>query len=825
MSFSTVPVAAVQAMQQHRYPEAIPLLEAFCQQAAAVGADSSKDYAQAQVWLVKAYKATGQSEQAMVLCRQMLNSPHAKIQAWAAQSLTGLEQSSNQSGSQSGSQPDSHSAPRAATSPESSYPRLTPEESTHCKEAGNRALKQGKYAEAVAQLEAFCYSTDASTKDYEQAQSWLAKAYKNNGQLEQAVALCQKLLTSDKPFIKIWAEQYLQAIAPNHPPAPEAAPQPAESSIASPAFVKAAHAEAARASAPKAGRSRQRGVSLTMKGVAANLSLASGVTVFLLFGMVLVTALNLLLIQGEQNPTAGLVTALLITLIFNLAVFLIAPLIMDLVQNWLYGTRWVALSEVERLSPESARIIRSVCQDKKLQQPRLGIIDDQNPTAFTYGSFPNSARLVVSQGLFTYLDDDEVATVYAHELGHIVHWDFAVMTLASTLVQVCYLIYTYTREVCDQLGDSDVAKKIKGGAQSAVIMAYIFYVVGEYLLLYLSRTREYYADHFAAEITGNPNALSRALVKIAYGILEEGKRAEQPSKVLQGTRAMGISDPRASAMTGTAYRMAAEPEKVGRVFLWDIFNPWAWWMELNSTHPLTGKRVRALTNYAEQLGLDTEFDMARIIREGSTLNRKKLYRNFMLDLLLFWAEWLGALVGLGLGAMLIATGSMAVLVLPLMLACFGFGIGMLIKTIVMYPSLQRVPEMDVLLLMSDPYASPLRGKPVQLRGEVIGRGDSGYRFGSDLKMQNPTGLMYLRYSSRFGPLGNFLFGMSQAESFMNQEVAVTGWFRRGVMPWVDLSNMNCPSKWNVTSHPRFWGLLFGGMMIAAAFVLPVLMPL
>jgi Zn-dependent protease with chaperone function len=589
--------------------------------------------------------------------------------------------------------------------------------------------------------------------------------------------------------------------------------------------VKAARAEAAKVPVPKAGRSRQRGVSLTMKGVAANLSLASGVTIFLLFGMILVTALNLLLIQGEENPTAGLVSALLITLIFNLAVFLIAPLIMDLVQNWLYGTRWVSLSEVERLSPESARIIRSVCQEKKLQQPRLGLIDDQNPTAFTYGSFPNSARLVVSQGLFTYLDDDEAATVYAHELGHIVHWDFAVMTLASTLVQVCYLIYTYTREVCDRLGDSDAAKKIKGGAQSAVIMAYIFYVVGEYLLLYLSRTREYYADHFAAEVTGNPNALSRALVKIAYGILEEGKRAEQPSKVLHGTRAMGISDPRASAMTGTAYRMAAEPEKVGRVFLWDMFNPWAWWMELNSTHPLTGKRVRALTNYAEQLGLDTEFDMARIIREGNTLNRKKLYRNFLLDLLLFWAEWLGALIGLGLGVLLIATGSIAVLVLPLMLACFGFGIGMLIKTIIMYPALQRVPEMDVLLLMSDPYASPLRGKPVRLKGQVIGRGDSGYRFGSDLKMQDPTGLIYLRYASRFGPLGNFLFGMSQADSFVSQEVAVTGWFRRGIMPWVDLSGMNCPSKWTVTSHPHFWGLLFGALMIAVAFMLPVLMPM
>lgn len=816
-SSSGVPTVAAQAIQQKQYVKAIPHLEAFCRS----GSASSKDLFQAQIWLIKAYKATGQIDRAIALCQQMLKSKHPKIQAWAQQALASLESTSSDVGSPTDSSPP----------PEPEYPSLTPEEAAAMLEAGNRFLKQGKYTDAVEKLEAYCYGTDSSVKDYEQAQTWLAKAYKNNGQTEKAVALCQKLVNSEKPFIKIWAEQYLQAIAPEATQSStetlsEESPQISSQALSSLSFVKGnKSSDAPPAAVPKAGRSNRRGVKLVMKGVASNLALASGVTLFLLFGMVLVTTLNLLLIQGSEDPTTGLISALFITIIFNLLVFLLAPVIMDLVQNWLYGTRWVSLSEIERHSPESARIIRMVCQDKKIQQPRLGIIEDQNPTAFTYGSFPNSARLVVSQGLFTYLDDDEVATVYAHELGHIVHWDFAVMTLASTLVQVCYLIYSYTRELTDKLGDNDLAKKVKGGAQGAVIMAYVFYIVGEYLLLYLSRTREYYADHFAAEVTGNPNGLSRALVKIAYGVLEEGQRDQKPSKVLHGTRAMGISDPRSAAMTGTAYRVASEPEKVGRVFLWDMFNPWAWWMELNSTHPLTGKRVRALTTYAEQLGLDTEFDMSRVVREGRTLNKRKLYGSFVLDLLLFWAEWLGGIVGFAIGTVMVATGAIELLSVPLMLGLFGFGVGLLFKTFVMYPALQRVPEMDVLLLMSDPYASPLRGKPVKLSGQVIGKGDSGYRFGSDLKMQDPTGMIYLHYASRFGPLGNFLFGMSQADSFVRQEVTVTGWFRRGIMPWVDMTLMACPSKWNVTSHHRFWSILLGFGAIALAFAVPVLLPI
>lgn len=562
-----------------------------------------------------------------------------------------------------------------------------------------------------------------------------------------------------------------------------------------------------------------------MRGVTANLTLASGVTLALLFGMVWVLCLSFWLIKGSRNPTQGLLMATAMTIAINALMFFIAPLWMDLIQGWLYGTRWTALSEIQRHSPETARVMMEVCQNHKIAEPRLGIIEDDNPTAFTYGSLPNTARLVVSRGLFQYLDDDEIAAVYAHELGHIVHWDFAVMTLAQTLVQICYLLYTYIEELAQQIADragGDIGAQVKNGAKVTATMAYVFYLIGEYLVLYLSRTREYYADHFAAEVTGNPNGLSRALVKIAYGILAEGQRSETTSKVLQGTRAMGIADHKSAAMIGTAYRVAAQPEKVGRVFLWDMFNPWAWWMELNSTHPLTGKRVRALSTYAEQLGLDSEFNMAHVVREGRHLNKKKLYGNFVTDLILMWAEAIGFGLGLLVGiAILTSThGNWRPIVsLPLI----GLGIGSLAKVLIAYPDFHRAPETDILTLMSDPYASPLRGRPVKLQGTVVGRGNAGYIFGSDLKMQDPTGLIYLRYASRFGPLGNFLFGMTQADSFIHKDVRITGWFRRGIMPWVDFTRMDCDSKWTVTSYHRFWLLVQGVGAIVLAFMLPNLL--
>lgn len=658
-------------------------------------------------------------------------------------------------------------------------------------QAGLQSLNAKNFPEAIHHLATYCQQSDApETQEYVQAQMALVRAYKGDGQIPAAIALAEQLAHHPDLQVQDWARQVLKILAAS------------QSTPGKP---------------NKAQRLAAGGVKLALAATAGNLVMASGVTLALLLGMVLALVLALLLIVDAQNPQMGLAIAIVVTVVFNLLVFFISPWVMDLIQGWLYHTRWVNLQDVARLSPEAAQVIQRVCTERNLTQPRLGIIEDQNPTAFTYGSLPNSARLVVSQGLFTYLDEEEVATVYAHELGHIVHWDFAVMTLAATLVQITYLIYVFVRNGLSRWGDDD--NKAAGALGAAAIASYLFYWLGTYLVLYLSRTREYFADHFAAETTGNPNALSRALVKIAYGILEQGEQSKEPSKLIEGTRALGIYDPKAAYTTGTAYRLATKSERLGRVFLWDMFNPWAGWIELASTHPLTGKRVRALSTYAEQLGLETQFDMARVVAEGKYLDKGKLYANFFLDLLLYLGEFLGLAAGLLIALALYFILQIHTWRLFAVCGLVGLGIGILTKAMVMYPDLSRAPAADVLTVMSDPYASPLRGQPVRLQGELIGRGDAGYAFGSDLQLQDASGLMFLRYASRFGGLGNFLFGMTQVKQMIGQRVTVRGWFRRSLAPWVDLVNLR-NDRMEVGSYPRFWRLVSGwGAIALGLFVL------
>ncbi len=633
--------------------------------------------------------------------------------------------------------------------------------------------------------------------EYARLGTWLVGSYQRTGQQGEAIAIATSLQTHPNPKVSAWATQALAAIQPT------AAATAAPAATEPPPTPRTAEPSPAERGTPLA--------ALAIASFAGNLSLASGVTISLLAGMLFVLALALGLILESGNAAAMWILVIGLTILFNGLMFFVSPFIMDLTQRWLYRTRWVSLEDIRRSSPESARVIEDVCRQHKLKTPRLGIIDDQNPTAFTYGSLPNSARLVVSQGLFHYLEDDEAAVVYAHELGHIVNWDFAIMTLAATLVQLTYLIYIFARNLQNR-GSS----KSKDAAASVAATAYVFYLVGTYLLLYLSRVREYFADHFAAKTTGNPNGLSRALVKIAYGIVDAGQKEETPSRLLEGTRALGIYDAKAAVST-SIFRGLSKPQ-VERVFLWDLFNPWAWWMELQSTHPLTAKRIRALSTYAEQMGINSEYDMPRVVAEGNRLDKQRLQGSFITDLVIYQLPLLGLLLGSGLGWFLHSGSELAILGL-FGGGLVGWGMGALIKQNVQFPSLPKQQTRDsVIELMSDPYASPLRGRPAELSGKIIGRGQAGNVVGSDLRFEGQSGLLYLRYFSRFGPLGNFFFGAAKAGKLIGDQATVRGWFRRSTFSTFDLAEAAVQGN-RVTSHPRFWAVLSGGFAIAIGGVL------
>lgn len=507
-----------------------------------------------------------------------------------------------------------------------------------------------------------------------------------------------------------------------------------------------------------------------------------------------------------------------LTVVANVLIWLVSPYVSDYLYRWLYGATFQDIKQIESTNPKLAGFILQICEQEKLKPPKIGTIPDDNPTAFTYGSASFNARIILTRGLFKYLNEEEVEAVVAHELGHIAHKDFIVMAAASTLLQIFYEIYVIFRRAG--------SRRRKGSGLVLIAYAsFLFYWLGSYLLLYLSRVREYYADEFSAKKTGDPNLLSSALLKVAYGIMAVPD-TEKTHRLLGSTRALGIFDFKAAADVGLVYaNQQGRAELLEKMLLFDIVSPWAFVLELSSTHPLVGKRIRRLCQMSE----NPAFNFERLMH--TQVDKARLYKGFFAGLLYHYLPILlvvaGGIAGVSYAASTAADfaqtlafspeNTFRAMIAPIFIfAMLGGGAGIIVKTAYKYPGGQG-EKATVFSLLSDIYASPIRGRKVLLEGKVIGRGVAGYVLSEDMMFQDDTGLIYLNYESAIPALGNLIFAWKSAETLVGKPAQAEGWFVRGATHHLELKNLTAESR-KINSYVKILPLAFGAILTFAALV-------
>jgi heat shock protein HtpX len=167
-------------------------------------------------------------------------------------------------------------------------------------------------------------------------------------------------------------------------------------------------------------------------------------------------------------------------------------------------------------APELYRAVENAAIGAGLTRtPDVYLIDDPAPNAFAAGRNPEHAYVAATTGLLELLDRRELDGVMAHEIAHVRNRDVRLMSLAAVLVGVIAL-------VADMLFRATLfggGRRREGGgnpiAMIVGIAALVLAPIGAALLqMCLSRRREYLADASAAEISGDPEGLARALAKL-----------------------------------------------------------------------------------------------------------------------------------------------------------------------------------------------------------------------------------------------------------------------------------------------------------------------
>ena len=521
----------------------------------------------------------------------------------------------------------------------------------------------------------------------------------------------------------------------------------------------------------------------------AKLYFASFVTLSLLTAMVAGIVIAALVAAGSLDVGAALVMVLIV----NTVIFFISPWLTDLMLKWINKVAWLDDSDLKVRYPHVHRIVHDVAREYRFTAPSVGIIPDRNPTAFTYGIFRPGARIVLTDGIFEFLNEEETRAVVAHELGHIVNRDFLVMTVAGTLVQMLYVIYSSLTKTKSGGGDS----KGKNALAAIGIASYVMYLLGTYILLYLSRTREYLADSFAAERV-EARHLANALVKIAYGIAE-ATDSDETRQLLASTRHMGVMDFKGASHLGLVVEAAkTQPNATARAMLFDIYNPWAKLIELSSTHPLTGKRIQALAAIARDKRQPFQDIDVEAAARAADVNRPALWRKFLRELAL---PILPVLTLIGLVGTGIASGvpSIALMAVPAMLLVWAALIP------ITYPFTQPA-DTDVVALMGDVAASPMVGRPVRLQGQVIGRANAGSVIGEDTIFADTTGRTTIDFRSLWGPIGDMWTGWRRIKPHIGANGEVTGWFRRGMGGYIIMSELKTTAG-RLKAYPYLVGVI------------------
>jgi heat shock protein HtpX len=228
------------------------------------------------------------------------------------------------------------------------------------------------------------------------------------------------------------------------------------------------------------------------------------------FRMFIVMFLLVALYLGFMAVLIAFGADFIVILFFAMILLGIQYFFSDRLALWSMGAKVVSPEE----APELHAMVGRLAQIADLPMPKVAIADTRVPNAFATGRNPSNAAVAVTTGLMAQLNHAELEGVIAHELAHIRNRDVMVMTLASFFAVVAQMIMRSFFFV------GTGRNRGGGGAILLVwVASLLVWIISFFLIRALSRYREFAADRGAALITGAPENLMAALMKIS-GVMQ-----------------------------------------------------------------------------------------------------------------------------------------------------------------------------------------------------------------------------------------------------------------------------------------------------------------
>jgi heat shock protein HtpX len=260
----------------------------------------------------------------------------------------------------------------------------------------------------------------------------------------------------------------------------------------------------------------------------------------------------ILLIGGQALAGRnGLYIGLAIAVVMNFSSYFFA----DKIALSMYAAQPVSETQNPDIYRRVAPIVQGLCHRMGLPMPKLYVIPEQSPNAFATGRNPSHASVAFTAGILQLMNDNELEGVVAHELGHVLHRDILISSVAATLAAAITMLARFAFWFGPR-GDDER----EGGGWGAILMLILAPFAAMLIQLAVSRSREYDADAASAKYVGSPYPLINGLKEL------DGWSKQIPMEATPSTAHLFIMKPRIGGGLGSLF----------------------------STHPSTEDRIRRL---------------------------------------------------------------------------------------------------------------------------------------------------------------------------------------------------------------------------------------
>ena len=223
----------------------------------------------------------------------------------------------------------------------------------------------------------------------------------------------------------------------------------------------------------------------------------------------------------------------------------------------------------ETTAPRLTRMVKTLSQAAGLPMPRVCIVENDQPNAFATGRDPEHAAVCATTGLLNRLNDEELAGVLAHELGHVKNRDTLTMTITATIAGATSMLANFALFFGGAFGGDRRNNPL--GFVGIILVSILAPIAAMLVQATISRTREFEADKAGAEISRHPLWLASALSRIEHAAAQ-------------------TQNPPADANPATAHMFIINPLSGGGI------------SGLFASHPPTEQRIARLRAMAGGLG-------------------------------------------------------------------------------------------------------------------------------------------------------------------------------------------------------------------------------